>query len=121
MMKRDEYVKSLKEKNMDVYVMGEKVEDTITHPIIEPSLNSVGMTYEMAQEEEYEELMTATSSLTGKKINRFTHIHQSTDDLIKKVKMQRLLGQKTASCFQRCVGMDAANAMFSTTFECSRK
>ena len=120
MMKRDEYVKSLKEKNMDVYVMGEKVEDTITHPIIEPSLNSVGMTYEMAQEEEYEELMTATSSLTGKKINRFTHIHQSTDDLIKKVKMQRLLGQKTASCFQRCVGMDAANAMFSTTFECDQ-
>lgn len=120
MMKRDEYVKSVKEKNMDVYVMGEKVEDTITHPIIEPSLNSVGMTYEMAQEEEYEELMTATSSLTGKKINRFTHIHQSTDDLIKKVKMQRLLGQKTASCFQRCVGMDAANAMFSTTFECDQ-
>ena len=119
-MKRDEYVKSLKEKNMDVYVMGEKVEDTITHPIIEPSLNSVGMTYEMAQEEEYEELMTATSSLTGKIINRFTHIHQSTDDLIKKVKMQRLLGQKTASCFQRCVGMDAANAMFSTTFECDQ-
>ena len=35
--------------------------------------------------------MTATSHLTGEKINRFTHIHQSTDDLIKKVKMQRLL------------------------------
>lgn len=120
MMKRDEYIDSLKEKNMKVYVMGEKVENTITHPIIEPSLNSVGMTYEMAQDEEHEELMTATSSLTGKKINRFTHIHQSTDDLIKKVKMQRLLGQKTASCFQRCVGMDAANAMFSTTFECDQ-
>ena len=31
--------------------------------------------------------------------------------------MQRLLGQKTASCFQRCVGMDAFNAVFSTTYE----
>ena len=31
--------------------------------------------------------------------------------------MQRLLGQKTAACFQRCVGMDAANAVYSTTFE----
>ena len=40
--------------------------------------------------------MTATSSLTGHKINRFTHLHQSTEDLINKVKMQRLLGQKTA-------------------------
>ena len=57
--------------------------------------------------------MLATSHLTGKKVNRFTHIHQSPEDLVKKVKMQRLLGQKTGSCFQRCVGMDAINALYS--------
>ncbi|MCI9152131.1 MAG: 4-hydroxybutyryl-CoA dehydratase, partial [Lachnospiraceae bacterium] len=34
-----------------------------------------------------------------------------------KVKMQRLCGQKTAACFQRCVGMDAFNAVFSTSFD----
>jgi 4-hydroxybutyryl-CoA dehydratase/vinylacetyl-CoA-Delta-isomerase len=65
--------------------------------------------------------MIATSHLTNKKINRFCHIHQSTDDLVKKVKMQRLVGQKTAACFQRCVGMDAMNAVYSTTFECDAK
>ncbi|MGL4483977.1 MAG: 4-hydroxyphenylacetate 3-hydroxylase family protein, partial [Anaerovoracaceae bacterium] len=75
----------------------------------------------LAQDPEHEDLMTATSSLTGEKINRFAHLHQSTDDLRKKVKMQRLLGQKTASCFQRCVGMDAFNAVFSTTFEIDEK
>ena len=41
----------------------------------------------------------------------------ATDDLIKKVKMQRLLGQVTAACFQRCVGLDAFNAVYSTTYE----
>ena len=86
--------------------------------IIRPSLNSFAATYELAEDPQvYEDLMTATSNLTGKKINRFTHLHQSTDDLIKKVKMQRLLGQKTAACFQRCVGMDASNAVYSTTYE----
>ena len=65
--------------------------------------------------------MTATSSLTGEKINRFTHIHQSPDDLVKKVKMQRLLGQKTAACFQRCVGMDSFNSVYSTTYEVDKK
>ena len=65
--------------------------------------------------------MTATSNLTGKKINRFANIHQSTEDLKKKVKMQRLCGQKTASCFQRCVGMDAFNAEYSTTYEIDKK
>jgi 4-hydroxybutyryl-CoA dehydratase/vinylacetyl-CoA-Delta-isomerase len=76
------------------------------------------MTYELAENPEYAELMCTTSNLTGKQINRFTHIHQSAEDLVKKVKMQRLCGQKTAACFQRCVGMDASNALYSTTFEC---
>jgi len=35
--------------------------------------------------------------------------------------MQRLLGQKTAACFQRCVGMDAINAVDSVTFEMDQK
>lgn len=121
MMTYNEYIESLKKLNLNVYLLGEKVENPTEHPIIRPSLNSVAMTYKMAQKPEYADLMTATSSLTGKKINRFTHLHQSPDDLIKKVKMQRLLGQKTASCFQRCVGMDAANAVFSTTYESDKK
>jgi 4-hydroxybutyryl-CoA dehydratase/vinylacetyl-CoA-Delta-isomerase len=66
--------------------------------------------------------MSAKSHLSGEKINRFCHLYQSTEDLIKKVKMQRLLGQKTASCFQRCVGMDAINAVdVSVTFEMDKK
>jgi len=40
---------------------------------------------------------------------------------MKKVKMLRLLGQKTGCCFQRCVGMDAINAVFNTTFEMDEK
>ena len=104
-----------------VYMFGEQVENWVDHPIIRPSINCVAMTYELANDPEYVDLMTAKSSLTGEKINRFAHLHQSTDDLRKKVKMQRLLGQKTASCFQRCVGMDAFNAIFSTTFETDKK
>lgn len=120
MKTREEYIESLKKLDLQVYLLGKKVEDPTEHPVIVPSLNSVAMTHELAQMPEYEDLMTVTSNLTGEKINRFTHLHQSTDDLLKKVKMQRLLGQKTASCFQRCVGMDAANAVYSTTYECDK-
>ena len=111
------YMESLRRLNTRVYMRGQRIENWVDHPAIRPSINSVAMTYALAQDPKYEELMTAVSSLTGKKINRFTHLHQSTDDLVKKVKMQRLLGQKTASCFQRCVGLDAFNAVYSTTFE----
>jgi 4-hydroxybutyryl-CoA dehydratase/vinylacetyl-CoA-Delta-isomerase len=116
-----EYVESLKKLNLKVYMFGKLVENPTENPVIKPSLNSITMTYALAQQEEYKDIMTAVSSLTGKEINRFTHLHQSTEDLVKKIKMQRLLGQKTASCFQRCVGMDAANAVFSTTFETDKK
>ena len=117
LMTGEQYLDSMRKLNMQIYMFGEKIENFVDNPILRPSLNSVKATYDLAQMPEYEDLMTATSSLTGKKINRFTHLHQSTDDLIKKVKMQRLCGQKTAACFQRCVGMDAFNATFSTTYE----
>ncbi len=117
LMTPEQYEESLRKMNFKVYLQGELVENTVDNPIIRPSLNSVKATYALAQDPQYQELMTATSHLTGHKINRFTNLHRSTDDLVKKVKMQRLLGQSTASCFQRCVGMDAINAIESTTFE----
>ena len=121
MMSGAQYEESLRKMNFKVYLQGERVENPVDHPIIRPSMNSVKATYELAELPEYEDLMTATSHLTGKKINRFCHLHQSTDDLVKKVKMQRLLGQKTGACFQRCVGMDAINAVDSVTFEMDQK
>ncbi len=117
LMNREQYIESLRNLKVKVYMFGELVENFVDHPIIRPSINCLAMTYELAHDPQYEDLMTATSNLTGKKVNRFCHLHQSTDDLRKKVKMQRLLGQKTGSCFQRCVGMDAFNSVFSTTFE----
>jgi 4-hydroxybutyryl-CoA dehydratase / vinylacetyl-CoA-Delta-isomerase len=117
----EQYEESLRKMNFKVFLMGEEVKNVVDHPIIRPSMNSVKMTYQLALDPQHAELMTATSSLTGKKINRFCHLHQSTEDLVKKVKMQRLLGQQTAACFQRCVGMDAINAVDSTTFEMDKK
>jgi 4-hydroxybutyryl-CoA dehydratase / vinylacetyl-CoA-Delta-isomerase len=115
------YEDSLRKMKFKVYLMGEQVENPVDHPIIRPSMNSVKMTYELAQDPQYENLMMAKSHLTGEMVNRFCHLHQSAEDLLKKVKMQRLLGQKTAACFQRCVGMDAINAVDSVTFEMDAK
>ncbi|MDR2946326.1 MAG: 4-hydroxyphenylacetate 3-hydroxylase family protein [Candidatus Adiutrix sp.] len=121
MMTGKEYIESIRRMDMNIWMFGEKIKTAADDPILRPSLNSVRATYDLAEQPEHEELMTATSNLTGKKINRFCHIHQSADDLVKKVKMQRLCGQKTASCFQRCVGMDACNALYSTTYETDQK
>jgi len=117
LMTSDQYIESLKRVNKRIFLGGEQIDNYVDHPIIRPSINSCAMTYELSAQPEHEELITATSSLTGKKINRFTHLHQSAEDLIKKVKMQRVLGQKTGCCFQRCVGFDGFNAVDSVTYE----
>lgn len=112
-----EYIDSIKKMKYTAYIQGEKVACPADHPLVRPSLNAVAATYEVAHDSRYAHLGTATSHLTGKTINRFTHAHRSTDDLVDKIKMQRLLGQQTGTCFQRCVGMDALNALACTTFE----
>ena len=86
MMNAQEYIDSLRKLDNRVYMFGEKIENWVDHPMIRPSINCVAMTYEAAQDPQNAELMTVTSSLTGKKINRFTHLHQSTEDLMNKVK-----------------------------------
>ncbi len=118
---KEDYLKSLRDLGHLVYFKGETVSDVTAHPSFAPHINSVAKTYEMALMPEFEDLLTATSHLTGKKINRFTHIHQNVDDLIKKVQMLRLIAHETASCFQRCVGFDGLNATYMTTYDIDQK
>ena len=116
-----EYIDSIRVMHHEVYLFGEKIENSVDHPIIRPSINSVAATYELAEDPNWEDLMTTTSHLTGKKVNRFTHIHQSTADLVAKSNMNRMLGAYTGSCFQRCVGMDALNALSIVTHKLASK
>lgn len=73
---KEDYIASLKKQKLNVYYKGKHVEDVTTHPALIPHINAAAKTYELALMPEHEDLMTATSHLTGEKINRFTHIHR---------------------------------------------
>ena len=112
----DEYRESLRGRDLRVYLLGERIPEPLDHPIIRPSVEAVAATYQLASEAPT--LATAAASLSGRRVNRFLHIAESADDVVQQNKMQRRLGQITGTCFQRCVGMDAANALYSVTYEC---
>lgn len=116
----EDYVESLRALKIRAYVGGERVESVVDHPSIAPHINTVAKTYELAHDPEHREVMTAASHLTGERIHRYTHIFQSPDDLVKKIQMLRLLGQTTGTCFQRCVGLDALNAVYAIAYEIDR-
>src|SRR5918995_6635480 len=114
-----EYIASLRNRNLKVYLFGELVKEPVDHPMIRPSINAVAETYDIANDDP--SLASAESSLSGKRVNRFLHIAESAADLVNQNRMQRKLGQLTGTCFQRCVGMDALNSLYSTTFEIDEK
>ncbi len=115
----DEYIESLRGRSLKVFLFGEQIDEPVEHPIIRPSINAVAKTYDLAQSNP--ELATAISPFTGERVNRFLHIAESAEDLVLQNKMQRRLGQLTGTCFQRCVGMDAFNALFSVSYEIDEK
>ena len=114
-----DYIESLRGRKLKVYLFGERVDEPVDHPMIRPSINAVAETYELARREP--EVATAESPLTGKRVNRFLHLAQSPEDLVAQNMMQRKLGQNTGTCFQRCVGMDAFNSLYSVTYEIDEK
>jgi 4-hydroxybutyryl-CoA dehydratase/vinylacetyl-CoA-Delta-isomerase len=54
-------------------------------------------------------------------VNRFLHIAESAEEVVAQNRMQRELGRQTGTCFQRCVGMDAFNALYSVTYDCDAR
>lgn len=116
-----EYMKSLRKIKPRIYYKGKRIEDVTRHPATAPHVRAAAMTYALVGNKKYHDLATATSHLTGHTISRFTHVHQNVEDLIKKIKLLRVLGQKTGSCFQRCVGLDAINATYSVCYEIDQR
>jgi 4-hydroxybutyryl-CoA dehydratase/vinylacetyl-CoA-Delta-isomerase len=112
----EDYIDSLRGRNLAVHYMGALVSEPVDHPVIRPSINAVARTVDLALEQP--ELATAYSEISGRTVNRFLHVAMSAEDVVAQNRMQRKLGQQTGTCFQRCVGMDALNTMYSITFDC---
>lgn len=119
MITGDEYRERIAKLKPNVY-MGGKLVDRFD-PRLMGGVNVMASTYDFAYDPEFNEVGVATSHLTGEKINRYTHIHQSMEDLLNKQKMTRLHCQEVGGCIQRCMGIDALNGLSITTFEADRK
>ena len=115
----EDYINSLRNRNLKVWLFGELVKEPIDHPMIRPSINALAKTYDLAVA--VPELASVVSPFTGERVSRFLHVCTNVEDLILQNKMQRKLGQLTGTCFQRCVGMDAFNSLYSVTFEMDEK
>jgi aromatic ring hydroxylase len=118
MRTKEQYIKDLGKKNKNLYFDGTKIDRLDEKQL--PATNVMGLTFDAVFDPELKDLSTATSHLTGETINRLNHIHQSTADLHKKQDLTRELGVRVGGCIQRCMGIDASNAINAVAFEASK-
>ena len=118
MITSSEYRKRLSKMRRNVYMDGQLIDRD--DPRMEGAVNIFAKTYDMVTDpdfKEYEDILTATSHLTGKKINRFCHIHRSVADLLAKQRMTRLACHQVGGCIARCMGIDSTNANSVVSYE----
>ncbi|MGA8848405.1 MAG: 4-hydroxyphenylacetate 3-hydroxylase N-terminal domain-containing protein [Dehalococcoidia bacterium] len=118
MRTKEQYIRGLAKMKRNVYFNGALIDRTDEQQM--DCINTIGTTFDEAAKPENQDVCTAISHLTGKRISRFTHIHQNTADLHKKQDMTRMLCQKVGGCIQRCMGIDATNAIYNVSYEADK-
>jgi 4-hydroxybutyryl-CoA dehydratase/vinylacetyl-CoA-Delta-isomerase len=121
LMTKVEYIESLRKLKPTVYMFGEKIENVLDNPRLRAGIEATGATYELAEIPEYRDLIVTHSKLIDEPINRFNNPPTSVADLVARVKMNRLLGRRVGTCFQRCTGQDCLVALSVTTYDVDRK
>lgn len=118
MRTRAQYIEGLSKMKKNLYFNGGMIDRL--DPLQEGALNVMGLTFDAVWDPASKDLCTATSHITGETINRFNHIHQNVEDLHKKQDMTRFLVNKVGQCIQRCMGIDASNAINAVSFEAQK-
>lgn len=113
-----EFVASLKKLDKQIYMFGEKLEDWTEHPIIKSEIRQLMKTFELAQLDEYRDIMTMDSTLIGERVSRYIQLHTSIDDLIKRNLLSWEVELRIGSCHgARCGATHGINAVWALTYE----
>ena len=119
MRTQEQYLEALAKMRPNVYLGGELIGRD--DPRVKHAARAVCMTYSLVENPDFEKYLVTTSHLSGNKINRFTHIHQSMEDLMIKQEMTRKLCGLVGGCIQRCMGVDMLNGISVVTKDCDLK
>ncbi|NLW77838.1 MAG: aromatic ring hydroxylase [Ruminococcaceae bacterium] len=119
MRTQEQYLADLAKMRPNLYIDGKQVDRT--HPMVIKGSQVIRYTFALADNPEYEPLLTTTSHISGKKINRFTHIHQSPQDLLDKQEMTRKMCNMAGGCIQRCMGCDMLNGISAAALDVDKK
>ncbi len=114
LMSAAEYRESLRRLRPLVYLDRRRVEHVADEPSLEPGVNAIALTYDLALRESTQALMRADVPERTDPINRLIAIPRTTADLLNKLEAVRLVCQETG-CAQRYLVGDGLAALHHGT------
>ena len=118
---KNEYIESLRQMNPVAYMFGERITNVVDNPRLRAGIEATGATYEIAEKDEYRNMVVTESPLINEKVNRFTLPPSSIEDLVARVKVNRSLGNYVGTCHQRCTGLDCLCTLSIVCYDIDKK
>jgi len=113
-----DYKNSLRAMTPNMYKRGRLIEDPVSDPFTRRTIEGHSQIFDAARDPRYQDLLTTTSHLTGKRISRYLSVMRTPEDQVTNSRMKRLMFQMTGTCTGgRCVGWNVLNALWSTTWD----
>ena len=108
LMTAADYRESLRAYQPRVFINGQRVASVADEPLLQPGINALGVTYDMAKNATLSKLMLSSGG--GYTAPRMLDLNHSAGDLLNKLEAVRLMCQETG-CAQRYLAHDALNAI----------
>ena len=99
----EEFKASLQAMRPNMYKRGRLIEDPVDDPVTRRTVEGHAQIFEAARDPQYQDLMTTTSHLTGKRVSRYLSVIRSVDDMIANSRMKRLMFQLTGHLHRRAL------------------
>ena len=122
LMTREQYQESIRNrKPMNVWFLGEKIEDLTTFPPLAASFNAISKVYELGTDPAWQDLITVPSHLTGERVSIYNAPMQSPADAARKTRAARALAEVIGCCTHRCTGSEAFAGLGPCTYDMDKE
>ncbi|MDO4287617.1 MAG: 4-hydroxyphenylacetate 3-hydroxylase N-terminal domain-containing protein [Eubacterium sp.] len=117
-MTKEEYQKSIRARRpMNVWFLGEKIEDLTTFPPLAASFNAISKVYDLQSDPKWRDLITVKSHLTGDPVSIYNAPLRSPEDANNKTRAARALAEVIGCCTHRCTGSEAFAGLGPATYD----
>ena len=117
-MTKEQFQDSIRaRKPMNVWFLGEKIEDLPTFPVLSASFNAISKVYELHNHPDWEDLLTIKSDINGEKVSIYNAPLRSPEDANRKTRAARALAEVIGCCTHRCTGSEAFAGLGPCTYD----